>query len=78
MILDVPELNLVGRDNTYGIIYVGGWNSNLVILLSGEASTLFMRGPNIYTNKIFSKTNILNLIYKQNIHNIFNNIKFWV
>jgi hypothetical protein len=50
--------------------------TEILISISGEASTLFMRGPNIYTNKIFSKTNILNLIYKQNIHNIFNNIKF--
>jgi hypothetical protein len=37
----------------------------LMIEHSGEASRLFMRGPNIYTNKIFFKINIPNLIYKQ-------------
>jgi hypothetical protein len=34
--------------------------------ISGEASTLFMRGANIYRKKIFFKFNILNLIYNQN------------
>jgi hypothetical protein len=42
---------------------------------NGEASTSSMRRPNIYTNKIYFKINILTLIYKIKIQNNFNNIK---